>query len=257
MVTTISGNSSESNGGGIYNNAEIIINANTITLNTADEDGGGIYNNSTTSPLVKNTILAGNTAVGDGSDLFSNSGQITSQGYNLIGITSGQFTGSDNDITGTEANPLNAGLLPLSDNGGETFTHALACPSPAGDMGSMNDSFADQRGEAVFNSRRDIGAFEAQVFCSLGTNDVVVSNAKSVVYPNPSVNGIFTIDFTENMVAGSSVKIYEIGTGKLVREMATEGSSMQIELSNFATGTYVMQITSDRATETHKLVVGK
>ncbi|RZJ66972.1 MAG: T9SS type A sorting domain-containing protein, partial [Flavobacterium sp.] len=256
MLSTFSGNSSQSNGGGIYNNAELTIQANTITLNSASTNGGGLYNNSATSPSVRNTIIAQNTAQGTSADVFSSGAQITSLNYNLIGVESEDFDDVTGDQMGTLANPLIAGLLPLADNGGETLTHALTCPSPAGDMGS-DDTYTDQRDEPVFNTRRDIGAFEAQEACSLGTNDVALSTGKSVIYPNPSVNGIFTIDFNENMVAGSSVKIYEIGTGKLVREMATEGSSMQIELSNFATGTYIMQITSDRATETHKLVVGK
>jgi len=61
-------------------------------------------------------------------------------------------------------------LLPLTDNGGTTATHALAAGSPAIDAGSNSTGLAtDQRGNGyarVAGSRADIGAFESSAAAS-------------------------------------------------------------------------------------------
>ena len=64
---------------------------------------------------------------------------------NLLGDTSGFI------------DPL---LGPLAYNGGPLKTMALLCGSPAIDAADSLFSFNDQRDSAVFNGRRDIGAFE-------------------------------------------------------------------------------------------------
>ena len=257
LLSTISGNSSVTNGGGIYNNGTLTVNANTITLNNAIISGGGIYNNADNGASLKNTIVAGNTAVLSGRDVFSDAGSITSNGFNLVGVSdTDDFTAVDSDITGTVLNPVNAGLLPLADNGGDTFTHALTCPNAAADMGSNDDTFADQAGMAVFNGRRDIGAYEAQEECDVtGTDDFNIA-VKSRLFPNPSVNGLVTIQLAENHNAVANVYIYEVATGKLVQTLKTNGTSTQISVDNLARGTYAVRITSDRVSETHKLIVG-
>ena len=255
MLTTISGNSSLTIGGGIYNNAQLMINASTIALNTATVNGGGIYNNSTMITSLKNTIISGNISVGAGADLFSDEAAISSGGYNLIGINNGDFTENDNDITGTLADPVMASLLPLADNGGETFTHALNCPSPAADMGDMADTFSDQAGQAVFNGRRDIGAFEAQQNCALSTNNIIAGVSKSMLYPNPSVNGFVNIRFAENRDANFTVTIYDLATGKLLQTTNATGTDIQMNVEKYAAGTYIVKITSDNAVETQKLII--
>lgn len=256
MLSTISGNTTLSSGGGIYNNADMTLNANTITLNTAVTSGGGIYNNSTTGGSLKNTIVSGNLAVVSGADIFSDDVALTSNGYNFIGISNDDFTSNANDITGTEASPMDASLMPLADNGGINFTHALDCPSPAADMGDMADTFNDQAGQAVFNGRRDIGAFEVQEICSLGTENFT-SSLKSIVYPNPTVNGLVNIQFSENHTGGAYVSIYEMATGKLLQSAEANEMSLQLNVANYAAGTYIVKIVSGSATENHKLMINR
>jgi hypothetical protein len=57
-------------------------------------------------------------------------------------------------------------LLPLADNGGPTWTMALASGSPAIDTGANPLALdTDQRGEGyvrVFGAAADIGAYETQ-----------------------------------------------------------------------------------------------
>lgn len=258
MLTTISGNTALTNGGGIFNNAELTLNANTITLNSATISGGGVSNSSEMSPMVKNTIIAGNLAVVSGADVFSDEGMISSNGYNLIGMDgSNAFDANENDIVGTLENPVDPGLMPLADNGGATFTHMLNCPNIAADMGDPDDEFNDQTGAAVFNGRRDIGAYEAQEVCVLSNEDFTANAVVSVIYPNPSVNGIFTLNLAANHNTGADIMIYEIGTGKLVKQLKAENMNMDITMNGYASGTYIVQIVSDKATETHKVVIAK
>jgi len=257
MVSTISGNTSIANGGGIYNNGTLTVNANTITLNSATVSGGGIYNNSATGTSIKNTILAGNIALISGIDIFSETGVVTSLGFNLVGMDdNNDFTETEDDMVGTLVSPLNPNLLPLADNGGDTATHRLGCPNAGADMGDPDDTFEDQLGMAVFNNRRDIGAYEAQEICSTaGVDDFALVQSK--VYPNPSVGGIINLELGANHNGAATVSVYEIATGKLVSQSTTNEINMQIGTQNMATGTYIMKIVSDNATETHKVIVGR
>jgi hypothetical protein len=110
-----------------------------------ENDGGTVY--------VADTIVAGNSS----NDV---SGSLISQGYNLIGNTTGcTLTGN---LTGNiyGADPL---LGPLQNNGGPTLTHGLLTGSPAIDAGPANGApNFDQRGVSrPQGTAEDIGAFES------------------------------------------------------------------------------------------------
>src|SRR5205807_10092448 len=113
------------------------------------------------------------------------SGILTSQGYNLIGDTSGvPITGS------TTGNQLGVDPLfdtkGLQDNGGPTKTIALRPNSPAIDKGDSGGSITDQRGFArpvVIPGTQpspgdgsDIGAYEMQADQLPGCISPVVTN---------------------------------------------------------------------------------
>ena len=181
--STLSGNTTGGDGGGIHNYGGMM-NLYSITLNdnVADSDsagggnGGGIFNGGTLN--MRNSIIAGNFDDSAGVQHPDCSGNLTSDGYNLIRDTTGCT------ITGTTAGNLigqAAGLGPLQDNGGSTFTHALLLVSPAIDAGDptgcrdANDLIltTDQRGYArpvdgdnTRGPRCDMGAFE---YASPGT----------------------------------------------------------------------------------------
>lgn len=160
---TMSGNSASGQGGAILTGSLVNLTNTTISGNSANE-GGGILN--TTSVVnSQNTIIAGNSA--NSSPDFA--GSLNSQGYNLIGNTSG--TTITGDTTGNILNQ-NAQLAPLGNNGGATQTHQLLAGSPAIDKGSAVAGItADQRGfmrpyddpaipNASGGNGSDIGAFE-------------------------------------------------------------------------------------------------
>ncbi len=180
--STISGNQSGSSGGGISNSqhgmtdlSNVTIAANTSGIAGAGR-GGGVSNIVGTLTL-RNSIITGNTDLASGTaspDCYAPNVQgsrypLTSDGYNLIGNTTG--CGIVGDTNGDIRNQ-NAMLAPLLDNGGPTPTHALQPGSPAIDAanalppgsGGRSCPATDQRGVArpqPAGGRCDMGAFEA------------------------------------------------------------------------------------------------
>ena len=139
--------------------ATLTVTNSTLSGNSADVSGGGIYNDAGTLNL--NSSIVAHSTGGDGE---RTAGTVNAQ-YSLIKNSSPGFVNGTNtgNVIGTD--PM---LGPLQDNGGPTFTHALLTGSPAIDMG--DPSFTpppdfDQRGTGfprVVNNRIDIGAFEVQ-----------------------------------------------------------------------------------------------
>jgi hypothetical protein len=146
----------------------------TITGNLADidrdgsGDGGGLFSQSMNVTL-QNTIIAGNNdRSSTGSSSMDCAATLNSQGYNLIGNTTGCSLSFADPTTSFGLNPL---LGPLQNNGGATDTHALLPGSPAIDAAnpaapgsSVNAcETVDQRGLLrPQGAACDIGAFELQ-----------------------------------------------------------------------------------------------
>ena len=114
---------------------------------------------------MRNTVIAANNKSADGVNPDV-SGSFTSNGYNLIGSSTGS-TGFDatGDIVGTSDNPIDPRLAALDFNDGSTQTIALLPDSPAIDAGDPTlldtDPTTDQRGfPRVSGGTADIGAFE-------------------------------------------------------------------------------------------------
>lgn len=190
--TTISGNRAGGTGGGIYVDSlsTIYLNHATVADNAADSDdndwgeGGGIYIYNTGTVNFEHTIIAGNlrgtSAIHASADC---TGTLNSQGYNLVGHSTGCPSDGTGDQTIDPNDVFTSALGPLADNGGETWTHALLSDSPAIEaipVGSCSLS-ADQRGESRPSdgdldntSECDIGAYEftpLQVYLPLALKD--------------------------------------------------------------------------------------
>jgi hypothetical protein len=166
--STLSGNFA-GYGGGIFNQSILVTLTNvTLTANRANS-GGGLYVNAG-SPLLHNTLIAGNVRGATGTTRDDVHGHLNASGdYNLIGDGTGMtglINGVNGNLVGSAAAPIDPLLGPLQDNGEPTQTHALLPGSPAIDAG--NNAYAtawDQRGPGyprIGNGVIDIGAFEAQ-----------------------------------------------------------------------------------------------
>jgi hypothetical protein len=170
--TTINGNMSFL-GGGVSMESGSLINS-TVTRNTAFL-AGGVLNDSdligaSGQIAVLNSIIAQDFVLPGGSSADV-AGQFQSVGHNLIGdvgAASGFGAQGSGDLVGTTANPIDARLGDLANNGGPTLTHALLKGSPAIDAGSNNvTESVDQRGRVRIRDGNgdgvktiDIGAFE-------------------------------------------------------------------------------------------------
>ncbi|QEG34676.1 beta strand repeat-containing protein [Bythopirellula goksoeyrii] len=211
LNSTISGNSTQDRGGGIYNADGLTsIRHSTISNNSAPYFGfgagvGSFGNTSTTRTDVRSSIIAGNISVlggGLSSDVDRINGNFSdsfnSLGYNLIGngIT-GAFSALSNDQFGI-ADP---GLEPLGTSGNSTQFHALKTTSLAINRGNPADVAGvngvpefDQIGQArVQNGRIDIGAYESDFTPALAgdfNGDGIVSGRDFLMWqrglsPNP------------------------------------------------------------------------
>ncbi len=214
-------------GGGIHASAGTIVNLIGCTVSgnvlfsdyytDSDGYGGGIYVTGSSTVLnasnctlsgnradLSNTIVAGN-ASGSGPDFF---GTLTSQGYNLIGNSSGAtITGT---TTGNQLN-VNPQLGILASNGGPTQTHALLAGSPAIDAGdpSFNNTSTpyDQRGSVFLRKSSgaiDIGAYEVQGAADTTPPTISISVPSSKV-ANPGGTVTYTITYADANFLSSSL----------------------------------------------------
>jgi hypothetical protein len=135
---------------------------------------GGVFNYSGTISLL-NTVVAGNTAPNGSPDV---AGAFVSSGFNLIGNSQGATGLSINDYQNVAA-----GLGPLQDNGGPTFTCVLHQGSLAIGTGtSVGAPTIDQRSVPRPPNQVDIGAFQV---ATLITPAVTWSNPADISYPTP------------------------------------------------------------------------
>jgi predicted outer membrane repeat protein len=193
-ANSTSGTVAETGGGAIFNGGLLAGTNSTITGNTSSEDGGGIENDSSLGATLYNVTVYQNVAGGTGgslknlfsdsavtiansifaggtgggvSDDISNDGSIVSGDYNIV-----QTAPTGKPLSGGTANNLNADpqLAALADNGGPTPTNADAAGGPGTghipfNLCLANDIITDQRGyprNATNNGYCDVGAYENQ-----------------------------------------------------------------------------------------------
>lgn len=179
--STITGNSTTGNGGGIYSAfATITLTNVTLSGNTANW-GGGIFNADGSTAILTNVTLSGNQA-SNGAAIYTDAGSATltnvtvsgnsassgaaivnagsttlkntlvahgSQGANCDSVSGGGFNLSDDLTCGFGVGRVNVNLHlgPLANNGGFTQTHLPQTGSPAIDNGTFVLSIlTDQRG---------------------------------------------------------------------------------------------------------------
>jgi hypothetical protein len=255
--STVSGNSSTAGPGGIYDVwGNVTLNNSTVTNNRSQDDTAGIrkatgYGGTV---ILRNSIVAGNisatVAVNQGPDCR---GVMTSHGYNLIGNKLGcTFSAKPGDKVGTNASPIDPRLGSLRNNGGSTWTHALAGNSPALNAGnpavpgSGGDAClaTDQRGvDRVAEHDCDMGAFEGHfvVVLSVIRTSPNPTSASTVTYKVTFSDPVTGVDksapfndfgFTLTGVTGASVSSVS-GSGKIYTvtvNTGTGGGTLQLNI---------------------------
>ena len=77
------------------------------------------------------------------------------------------------------------------------------------------------------------------------------------VYPNPSTNGVFNIDFSNQV---NSIKVIDM-LGKVVYneniKEDTTSTTKKIDLSSMTNGVYFINATNDKGTSNYKVVIDK
>lgn len=182
-TSTLSGNTAGAAGGGIRWSAaaprSMSLEASTIAGNDAGSAGGGVHASGTGQRSIESTILATNTAPGQGTDVFSGPADPpVSIAFSLIG-------GSPK-------------LGPLADNGGPTLTRALLAGSPALDVGRSGGP--DQRGAgrpfdlrsaplATGGNDADVGAYE-RALCGKAVINVIGTEGQDRLSGGKGPDGI-------------------------------------------------------------------
>ncbi|WPD24186.1 MAG: choice-of-anchor Q domain-containing protein [Candidatus Electrothrix scaldis] len=168
--TTISGNTAEYGGGVLNYCGSLTMSHCTVSMNSATW-GGGIYSDGALT--LTSLIISGNTADSQGGEVYD-LGSTIADSTNVFGhggttkpAAFWGFIPGYNDVVatgdGTEPTALSDMLLPLTDNGGPTKTHALATGSPAIDLDATCSTglSTDQRGyPRPVGGGCDAGAFE-------------------------------------------------------------------------------------------------
>ncbi|MFO1506219.1 MAG: choice-of-anchor Q domain-containing protein [Lysobacterales bacterium] len=169
--STFTWNSAELAGAFADANALPVANS-TVAFNTSRYGGAVAILDSGTAQndytlYLDSTIIARNSIDGPGGHAAD---LATSPQLTLTVIGSNNLVGSADPNVTLPPDTLNSDpmLLPLADNGGPTWTMALATGSPAINTGSNPWNFdTDQRGAGfprVYGSAADIGAYEVQSF---------------------------------------------------------------------------------------------
>ena len=231
--TTVSGNLAALGGGGLENEGVLTSSFSTISDNSANLDlsknfdpaavGGGMANLLGGRVKMSDTILAGNRDGRDSGlptppdlvspDCFGRSAgtapkNFVSERDNVVGIVNGNCAIEDRDPAvsglpfdqaGTAGAPLDAGLGPLTDNGGLTRTHALETGSPAIDAdhstGVLDCPATDERGfrrpgDDVADIRCDAGAFEAGGRTEVPVDPVTGASPVTVTFSTINTPGV-------------------------------------------------------------------
>lgn len=234
--STISLNTSSTMGGGIYSNDTLSLNAVTVYMNATTNNGGGLFAGANATIL--SSIFTNNTAA-LGQEL---DGMITSNGYNLVqnddNTVFTMTTGDTVDVT-----PM---LGTLSPNDGFAPSHALLMGSVGIDKGNPADTTRDQRNRSVFNTVRDMGAFEYTG--NVGIKELVKEDIFGM-YPNPTS----TLVNIASKVEGTLV-IVDIN-GKEVYRATVANGVHTVDASNFQAGVYLVTVQGATSAQTAKLIV--
>ncbi len=160
------------------------------------------------------------------------------------------------DVAGTDGTPINCANVDIfmSTDNGLTFPEVLATNVP------NTGSFSVAVPNLPTNKARVMVMCSDGRFFNVSKNSFTISentmsaeelkNNNVKIYPNPT-NGIVMVSFQE--VKPTTIKITDV-TGKLIFENTITEQQTKINLSNYNSGIYFIQLTDDQDSKVVKLV---
>jgi hypothetical protein len=88
-------------------------------------------------------------------------------------------------------------------------------------------------------------------------NEQFSNNPVATIYPNPSNNGVFKLDFNNEV---TSLKVVNLLGQTIYNEKVTGGiiaTSKSVDLSKFANGVYVISVSNDKGTSSYEVILNK
>jgi hypothetical protein len=228
VASTLNGNSAIS-GGAVYNMGNLLIVDSTLTQNTA-ATGGGVFVAGGSVTLSSTTLDNNRAQSGPAGGIGAQTGSalllyntIVAQNYGpggtpdnidvppgvSVGPTSSDLIGGGMFANNPQADSF-LGLGPLQDNGGPTWTQALALNSPAHGTGNRTMApAADQRGlPPAPPGPIDVGAFQAQP-AGTATHFIIGSGSALAAVAHGSVSfTVQAVDDFGNLATGYTGKVH-------------------------------------------------
>ena len=166
------------------------------------------------------------------------------------------------NVAGTIANGINTANVKilLSTDGGMTFPTVIAASTSNDGTENINvpnvatSSNCRIMIEGVGNIFYAVNPTNFTVTFNLATADFQTDNFS--VFPNPS-NGSFNIQFNKWPGEKLAIKIYDL-SGKLIYDenyLSSDGLSKKIQLKNFSSGIYLLNVSSGNFKETKKITI--
>jgi len=215
--STISGNSADKGGGIFIYKATINSIQNTTFSGNSAINGGGVFvDQYSTITTIQNSTFSGNSADVDGKVIFLNAAEIlnfnnilfhnniSQTNANACGFIGGGIINNsannisddpNNNCPNTNSTLDTLSVADLADNGGPTMTHALLFGSQALNA-AVNGTSTDQRGFAVSDGLRDIGAYEAFVPVVIAPADLISEATGPLSSPSLGTATVTDVDET-------------------------------------------------------------
>ncbi|AYQ33261.1 choice-of-anchor Q domain-containing protein [Runella sp. SP2] len=211
---TVSGNTASGTGGGfLVGSGTLNLTNCTVTNNTATD--GGAMNLSGSTHVLKNSIIAGNTATNTSNENIVGSVSASSS-YNLIGV--GGVGGLTNGTNNNQVGIANVYLDVLADNGGPTQTHALLANSPALDKGAVVAGLTtDQRGQVRAYDISTIAASSGGDNSDIGAYEAIPSCNTVTLSPSSLPSGTVGVNYSQSITAtgGTAPYTYSVTSGSV------------------------------------------
>jgi PKD repeat protein len=107
-------------------------------------------------------------------------------------------------------------------------------------------------------ARNDAGCECSATKCIQITTDITdaesMNNAVSI-YPNPN-NGIFTVNLAAEISGAMTVNVYNT-LGELVKTVVVDSTTTSVDLTDFASGVYVVKVIADNQIATKKITIAR